>query len=284
MHVQMVKLVPLISPTVAGPLGVVHLPRLWLKSTLSNADALFDDYVSGYQGLNKRLIDALGIDEGTFFDYLTAAPSYPETERWIEAHAIDLPNSIRAANDAVLRLNAAAAIDLDDWDTVHGWLIAQGRVSLEPIIPTVSSGSAGKAGLRHFPRLWIKALLNALGALPAGYNSGCGFDAYVSTLVGLDLAAAVAFIERELPTYTVFEEWFHERIPGIDVAATLEEYNTAITTRLKPDEKAAEERAEAGVTELSFRDVIMCNDMLDWKALHDEARARRTAGATPDAA
>jgi hypothetical protein len=273
--VLMEKLVPLISPTVAGPLGIIHLPRMWLKSTLASVDALYDAYVSDYRGLNKRVIDALGIDERAFFDYLRATSSYPDTERWIEAHAANLPSSIRAANSAVLELNSAAAIDLDDWNTMHDWLLSQGRAALQPIIPTISSSSAGPAGLRHFPRLWIKALLNALGALPEGYNSGCGFDAYVSTLCGLDLAEAVAFIQSELPSYARFEDWFRERVPGIAVAATLVEYNTAIVTRLKPEDKAAAERLEAGVPELSFRDVIMCNDMLDWKALHDDTLERR---------
>jgi hypothetical protein len=99
--------------------------------------------------------------------------------------------------------------------------------------------------------------------------------AYVSGQIGLDLDAAVAFIHRELPSYLAFENWVCSHASGIADAAKLEGYNRAILERLKPEDKAEAERLEAGVPELSFREVIMCNDMLDWKALHDEVLARR---------
>ena len=294
----MEKLVPLISSTVAGPLGVRHLPRMWLKAVLAEADDLAEGWVPDYRGFNKTIVDALALDPAEFFGYLATLPTYPETERWIASHGAKLdPATLEAANEAILtkdrseetaaplraRLGLADASynrsarlnDLDDWATIHAWLVAHRDESLETIVPTVSSGSAGPAGLRHLPRLWIKALLNGVGALPDGYNSGCGFDAYVSGQIGLDLDAAVAFIHRELPSYLAFENWVCAHVNGLADAAKLESYNRAILERLKPEDKAEAERLEAGVPELSFREVIMCNDMLDWKALHDEVLARR---------
>ena len=38
------QIAPLISSEVAGPLGVIHLPRLWLKVLLSAKGLLPDDY------------------------------------------------------------------------------------------------------------------------------------------------------------------------------------------------------------------------------------------------
>ena len=38
------NIVPLISSGTAGPLGVLHLPRLWLKASLGAAGKLHSDY------------------------------------------------------------------------------------------------------------------------------------------------------------------------------------------------------------------------------------------------
>ena len=40
----MSKIVPTISSGTAGPLGVLHLPRLWQKVSLDAAGKLHDDY------------------------------------------------------------------------------------------------------------------------------------------------------------------------------------------------------------------------------------------------
>jgi hypothetical protein len=274
----MEKLIPLISPSVAGPLGIVHLPRLWAKAILAEAGALDEEYFPHYHGFNKRTTDALGLDPDAWFAYLRTQPAYPATEQWIAARVSDLPAAVAAANAAIAaRDPRAAEIDAEDWSAIHAWIVAHRGERLEPIVPAISTSSAGPAGMRHLPRLWIKALLNGVGALPEGYNSGCGLDAYVAGLCGLDLDAAVAFIHRELPSYPQFEAYVCEQVPGIADPVALASYNDAILTRQKPEEKAAAERLEAGVPELAFREVIMCNDMLDWKALHDEALARRSS-------
>ena len=44
-------LVPLISSGVAGPLGVLHLPRLWLKASLAARNKI----AAGYPALYHRL-------------------------------------------------------------------------------------------------------------------------------------------------------------------------------------------------------------------------------------
>jgi hypothetical protein len=44
------KHIPLISTRSTGPLGIVHLPRLWQKMRLAAKDKLADDYRSGKGG------------------------------------------------------------------------------------------------------------------------------------------------------------------------------------------------------------------------------------------
>ena len=54
--------VPLISTRTKGPLGLVHLPRLWLKMRLSAKGKLADEYRAGEGGFDSLLLEALGID------------------------------------------------------------------------------------------------------------------------------------------------------------------------------------------------------------------------------
>ena len=53
--------IPLISTRSVGPLGLVHLPRLWLKMRLSTKGKLAEDYRAGEGGFDGLLLDALGI-------------------------------------------------------------------------------------------------------------------------------------------------------------------------------------------------------------------------------
>ena len=56
----MSKIIPLISSGTAGPLGVLHLPRLWLKASLGAAGKLHSDYPSCGQGYDQMVLDGLG--------------------------------------------------------------------------------------------------------------------------------------------------------------------------------------------------------------------------------
>jgi len=297
----MERVVPLIPPAAAGPLGLAHLPRMWLKGILNAADMLWEGYFPNYRGFNQFLIDAVGLDREAFFAYLGTLPTYPETERWVRAHATKLnPGSIAEWNAFVAtfeRPEEAAAIlrkrvglddpslrissqllNLDDWYTMHEYLVAHRHDDLEPLYPTVSSGVTGPLGIAHLPRLWMKALLTGVGALPEGWNSGFGFDKRVADAIGMDLDAACAYIHAELPNYLQFEAWVRTHIPPAD-EATRAGWTAMVRAREKPAEKAAEERAEVGVPELAFCEVVLLNDMVDWKYQHDRVVARRATRA-----
>jgi len=59
-------IVPLISSGVAGPLGVLHLPRLWLKLSLESVGKLAPGYPGAGKGYDQMVIDGIGLNRGRF--------------------------------------------------------------------------------------------------------------------------------------------------------------------------------------------------------------------------
>jgi Domain of unknown function (DUF5069) len=84
----MSKIVPMLSSGVAGPLGVKHLPRLWLKASLEAAGKLHADYPGCGQGYDQMTLNALGIARDEFLAYIkTEKPSYTALEAWVYTKA-----------------------------------------------------------------------------------------------------------------------------------------------------------------------------------------------------
>ena len=82
---------PLISSSVAGPLGIVHLPRLWLKILLHADGKLPEGYRAGVGGFDEMLVDKFGIDRDAFIAYISKEkPDYLTLERWVEKNATAL--------------------------------------------------------------------------------------------------------------------------------------------------------------------------------------------------
>jgi hypothetical protein len=97
------KQIPMISSGLAGPLGVLHLPRLWQKSSLGAAGKLHDDYPACGQGYDQMVLDGLGLDREEFVSFIKSSkPTYPELEAWILSKK---GGSLDAA--AVSKLNSA---------------------------------------------------------------------------------------------------------------------------------------------------------------------------------
>jgi hypothetical protein len=139
----MQRIFPVLSSSVAGPLGVKHLPRLWLKILLSEKGLLPDGYRCGEGGFDGFLTTTLGIDNAAFGAYIRAElPDYPTLEKWVRAHATNLtPEAIATVNDNVATadlpermradrfarigftdetyVKAVALNDLDDWAGIH---------------------------------------------------------------------------------------------------------------------------------------------------------------------
>ena len=77
--------VPLISSGVAGPLGVLHLPRLWLKLSLEAAGKLAPGYPGCGKGYDGMTLGALGLDEAATKSFIKASkPTYPQFEAWVK--------------------------------------------------------------------------------------------------------------------------------------------------------------------------------------------------------
>lgn len=79
------KFVPLISSGVAGQLGVLHLPRLWLKVSLESAGKLAAGYPGIGQGYDMMTINALGLKADAVRKFIAdSKPTYPQFEAWIK--------------------------------------------------------------------------------------------------------------------------------------------------------------------------------------------------------
>ncbi|HSV63161.1 MAG TPA: DUF5069 domain-containing protein [Chthoniobacterales bacterium] len=99
--------VPLISSGTAGPVGVLHLPRLWQKVSLEAAGKLAPGYPGIGRGFDAMTCAALGLEEQAVKDYIKEhKPTYPEFEAWVKKNAKTLtPAAIETHNAAVRGYN-----------------------------------------------------------------------------------------------------------------------------------------------------------------------------------
>ena len=136
---------PMISSGVAGPLGVLHLPRLWLKVSLEEQGKLAPGYPGIGRGFDAMTCAALGLEEQAVKGYIKQnKPTYPEFEAWVKKNGTKLDNgsvdklnsairgyihddgtrkSILGANglpdDATAPKDAVNLNNLDDWKEFH---------------------------------------------------------------------------------------------------------------------------------------------------------------------
>jgi len=144
----MSNIVPLISSGTQGPLGVLHLPRLWQKVSLEAAGKIAEGYPGIGGGYDSMVIAGLGLDKEAVRSYITnEKPTYPAFEAWIQAQdgaTLD-DASIGALNDSITGYNhdadtkagilsdnglesgpddAVNLNNLDDWQEFHAAEIA----------------------------------------------------------------------------------------------------------------------------------------------------------------
>lgn len=137
------KHVPLISSGLAGPLGVLHLPRLWLKVSLESTGQLADGYPGAGQGYDQMVIDGLGLQRDAVLSYIKEnKPTYPQFEAWVKSqpgakldqasisalnaaitgyiHGAETKASILSANGLTEGPSDAVNLNnLDDWKEFH---------------------------------------------------------------------------------------------------------------------------------------------------------------------
>jgi hypothetical protein len=285
--------IPLISGRVKGPLGIGHLPRLWLKMRLRALGRLPEGYRCGDGGSDGELIGALGLDRDALLAFVAGeTPDYVTYERWIRAHAATVSSPELAAIDAsfetfvmpeprrtewtarfglphydvATRLN-----ELDDWDLTHAQIVAPDAPST-PIVPAISTSVTGPLGVAHLPRLWLKLLLHAHGRLPEGYRYGLGgFDEFVRDAIGLAYDPLMAYVVAEKPGYLAFEAWVKANATNL-TPASIAASNAHVVGFEVPEERAAARRAEYGVDDSVKRGTAL-NDLDDWLAIHRQLLA-----------
>lgn len=85
---------PLISSLDLGPMGVMQLARTWQKVLLDAKGLLHDDYPAFGGGLDRSVIEALGLNQEETLDYLrNELPTYMGFERWIQGRAGDIDHA-----------------------------------------------------------------------------------------------------------------------------------------------------------------------------------------------
>jgi len=138
-------MIPLIASDTRGPLGVRHLPRLWLKTLLSAVEQLAPGYKDVRPGFDYMVLEGLGVNPDSAREFIKQQkPSYLQFEQWIrEQPNVDLSASnIERVNEIVISrkksdssrqaiLSSVGLPDdgsitdsillnaLDDWQSVH---------------------------------------------------------------------------------------------------------------------------------------------------------------------
>ncbi len=102
------KIVPLVSSDTAGPLGAIHLPRLWAKLMLASSGLLPEGYDECGPGFDQMTLGAMNLDREKTIEYVRKnKPTYVQFERWVveqNGGKID-PERIRKHNEAVRAYN-----------------------------------------------------------------------------------------------------------------------------------------------------------------------------------
>jgi hypothetical protein len=137
-------IVPAVSSQSVGPLGLMHLPRFWMKAILAATGSLYGGWKSGpASSYDQFWVSTVGLDLDTAIAHLRAElPAYPDFEAWVVAHAPSLspaaiaeynaaqwarrkPEAIAAPERATLGIDdpeyrASIEInDLLDWHELH---------------------------------------------------------------------------------------------------------------------------------------------------------------------
>jgi Domain of unknown function (DUF5069) len=144
-------IVPLISSSVVGPLGVMHLPRVWLKILLHAQGRLPEGYRHGAGGFDELLCANLGIDREAFVSYIEdTKPTYLQLESWVRQNAKNLSAASIAAHNRMIEerelpedkreerwaavgltdrsiTKGVALNDLDDWTAAYHSIVGNLR-------------------------------------------------------------------------------------------------------------------------------------------------------------
>ena len=114
--------VPLISSGVAGPLGILHLPRLWQKVSLEARGKLATGYPGIGKGYDLMVCNALGLNPDAVRKFISESrPTYPQFEAWIKKQP-----GVTLDRASIYKINQAILGYIHDDDTRKSILSANG--------------------------------------------------------------------------------------------------------------------------------------------------------------
>jgi hypothetical protein len=138
--------VPMIPCSVAGPLGVLQLPRLWLKVSLEARGKLAPGYPGIGTGFDQMVLSGLDLSADSVKKFISEKrPTYSEFEAWVKVQpGVKLDRaSVHKLNQSILNYHhddatykgvlksagyadngtvTGAAVELnalDDWQAFH---------------------------------------------------------------------------------------------------------------------------------------------------------------------
>lgn len=181
--------IPIVSSSASGPLGICHLPRMWLKVLLHAQGRLPAGYRHGTGGMDETTAANMGFDRDAFIDFVsTKAPTYLETEAWVRENAKNLtPDAIRKHNETLLHRDKPALMakaqrafvgldderildgtllnDLDDWHTLYTQLTTGElpRLQLSSFNAEMTEALRGLLNATHAQRVAIHVEIPAFG-------------------------------------------------------------------------------------------------------------------------
>jgi hypothetical protein len=122
--------VPLISSGTAGPLGVLHLPRMWQKVSLEACGKIAAGYPGIGKGYDSMVCAALGLDPEAVKKFVKESkPTYPQFEAWVKKNAKHLDKA------SIHKLNVSIAGYIHDDATRKGILGANGLSDDGSVLP-----------------------------------------------------------------------------------------------------------------------------------------------------
>lgn len=93
---------PLIPSNVAGPLGVMHLPRLWLVCSLKAHEKLAPGYGVSEHQYDMIVLVGLGLKIRDVVEHIRSKqPTYPQFEAWIKAQP-----GVKLSHESIAKINA----------------------------------------------------------------------------------------------------------------------------------------------------------------------------------
>lgn len=127
----MAGIVPLISSGVTGPLGVLHLPRMWLKVSLEARGKIASGYPGIGKGYDMMVCTALGLNPDTVKKFIAdSRPTYPQFEAWIKKQP-----GVKLDKATIHKLNVAIQGYIHDDATRKGILGASGLADDGSVLP-----------------------------------------------------------------------------------------------------------------------------------------------------